>query len=211
MNATLTGPGDRPGPDAPARDAGADEERSDAARGADPADHPDRRAASRLRRAAPWALLVARLGLAGVWVVAGALKVADPAASVRAVRAYQLLPEALVPAVGYALPFVEIALGVLLLVGLGTRTAAAVSAVLLVVFVVGVSAAWARGLSIDCGCFGGGGEVEPGATRYVEELVRDTAFLAASLALLVRPRTRWAVDSFITPAAAAAPTTGETR
>ena len=40
----------------------------------------------------------------GVWIVAGALKLPDPAESVRAVRAYDLLPEAIVPAVGYLLP-----------------------------------------------------------------------------------------------------------
>ncbi|HEX6148689.1 MauE/DoxX family redox-associated membrane protein, partial [Nocardioides sp.] len=50
-----------------------------------------------------WVGLVARLVTGGVWIVAGALKVADPAGSVRAVRAYDLLPEALVQPVGYVL------------------------------------------------------------------------------------------------------------
>ena len=48
-----------------------------------------------------WFLLAARLLVGGVWVVAGALKLPDPAASVRAVRAYDLLPEAIVPTVGH--------------------------------------------------------------------------------------------------------------
>lgn len=38
---------------------------------------------------------------AAVWLVAGTLKIPDPAESVRAVRAYRLLPETVVPAVGY--------------------------------------------------------------------------------------------------------------
>ena len=37
---------------------------------------------------AEWFGLVARLVTGGVWLVAGALKLPDPAASVRAVRAY---------------------------------------------------------------------------------------------------------------------------
>ena len=120
-----------------------------------------------------WIGTLARLVLGGVFVVAGALKVDDPDASVRAVQAYRLLPTGVAEVVGYTLPAVEIGIGLLLLAGLMTRIAAAAALVLLVAFVIGVSSAWARGLSIDCGCFGGGGEVAPGATRYVEELVRD--------------------------------------
>ena len=62
-------------------------------------------------------------------------------------------------------------------------------------FVAGVSQAWARGLSIDCGCFGGGGAVEPGNTAYVQELLRDTGFLVLAAWLIVRPRTLFSLDS----------------
>ncbi|MEP6666349.1 MAG: MauE/DoxX family redox-associated membrane protein [Nocardioidaceae bacterium] len=96
-----------------------------------------------------WLSVLARLLVGGVWLLAGALKLADPAVSVRAVRAYQLLPESIVPATGRGLPVLEICVGPLLLAGLATRVAAALSAVLLVAFIVGISAAWARGLQID--------------------------------------------------------------
>ena len=49
--------------------------------------------------------------------------------------------------------------------------------------------AWARGLSIDCGCFGGGGAVDGGQTAYGRELLRDTGFLLLAGWLVVRPRT----------------------
>ena len=61
-----------------------------------------------------WFGLVARLVTGGVWIVAGALKLPDPYESVRAVRAYALLPEAVVPTVGMLLPIVEIVLGVVM-------------------------------------------------------------------------------------------------
>src|SRR5918911_1128306 len=110
-------------------------------------------------RAWPWVALAARLVLGGVFVTSGALKIPDPAATLRAVRAYRLLPEAVVPAFGYGLPFLEVAVGLLLVAGLAVRGAALASAVLLVMFVFGVASAWARGLHLDCGGFGGGGEV----------------------------------------------------
>ena len=106
-----------------------------------------------------WVGLVARLVTGGVWIVAGALKLPDPAASVRAVRAYDLLPEAIVPTVGHLLPVLEVVIGVCLVLGLLTRAAAVLSSLLFLAFIVGISSAWARGLQIECGCFGGGGYV----------------------------------------------------
>ena len=103
-----------------------------------------------------WTGTVARLVVGVVWIVAGLLKLPDPAASVRAVRAYQLLPESTVTVIGYGLPILELCLGLLLVVGLGTRAVAVLSALLFVAYIVGISSAWARGLQIDCGCFGEG-------------------------------------------------------
>jgi uncharacterized membrane protein YphA (DoxX/SURF4 family) len=132
---------------------------------------------------------VARLGLAAVFLVSGVLKAIDPDATYVAVRAYDVLPKAGVALVAGALPWLEIVLGLLLLAGIATRAVAVVSAALFVVFIAGVTQAWARGLSIDCGCFGGGGAVEPGQTTYGLELLRDAAFLLLAGWLVVRPRT----------------------
>jgi len=142
-----------------------------------------------------WIGFAARLLVGGVWIVAGALKLPDLDASVRAVRAYQLLPEAVVPAIGYALPVVEVAIGVMLVLGLLVRFNAVVSAVLFLAFVVGIASAWARGLQIDCGCFGGGGYDANATEKYPWEIARDLGLLFVSLWLVRRPRTRWALDN----------------
>ncbi len=150
-----------------------------------------------------------RLVLAGVLAVAGAQKLPDPAESVRAVRAYRLLPEGAVHAVAYGLPVLEIGLAVLLVVGLATRVAAGLTGVLLVVFLIGVGSAAARGLTIDCGCFGGGGVVAKADTRYTAELVRDALLLVAALLLVWRPRTALSLDGYLagpSPARDHAPT-----
>lgn len=137
---------------------------------------------------------LARLGLAAVWLFSGVPKALDPDQTYVAVRAYDVLPPLGVELVAGVLPWLEITLGVLLLLGLGTRAVAVASAALLVVFVAGVVSAWARGLSIDCGCFGGGGTVAPEDTTYGTELLRDAAFLLLAGWLVVRPRTLAAVD-----------------
>ena len=137
---------------------------------------------------------LARFGLAAVFLVSGVLKAVDPDQTYIAVRAYDVLPAAGVEVVAALLPWIEIAVGLLLLAGIGTRLVAGLAAALLLAFVVGVAQAWARGLSIDCGCFGGGGAVDPGNTAYVQELLRDAGFLLMAGWLIVRPRTVLALD-----------------
>jgi uncharacterized membrane protein YphA (DoxX/SURF4 family) len=132
---------------------------------------------------------IARLGLAAVWLISGVLKAVDPDTTYVAVRAYDVLPRAVVGAVAAVLPWLEVTLGLLLLAGVATRAVAAASAALLLVFVAGVTQAWARGLSIDCGCFGGGRAVAPSETSYGWELLRDAGFLLMAGWLVTRPRT----------------------
>lgn len=152
-----------------------------------------------MQRIGPWIGLGARLLVGGVWVVAGALKLPDPAASVRAVRAYDLLPEAVVPTIGYLLPIVEVVVGICLILGVLTRWSAVVSAVLFVAFIIGISSAWARGLQIECGCFGGGGFKENAADDYPIEIARDVGLLLLSGWLIWRPRTKYAADTVLFP------------
>lgn len=143
---------------------------------------------------APWISTLARLVVGGVLLVAGALKVIDPQSSVAAVHAYEIVPAWLERPIGWGLPFLELGLGLLLVSGLFTKTAALVAGLLVLVFIIAVISAAARGLSIDCGCFGGGGQVAPGHTAYAWEIVRDLGLLAMCGWLVWRPRSRFALD-----------------
>lgn len=150
----------------------------------------------RVRRAVPWVTTLARLVVAGVLIVAGWLKIGTPALSVQAVEAYELLPESVARIVGYGLPIVEIVVGVLLVVGLLTRTAGVISALLMLAFVIGIASAWARGLRIDCGCFGGGGQLAEGQDPgYLWKILQDLGlFLLAAWVAWFAPG-RFALDS----------------
>lgn len=140
-----------------------------------------------------WLALAGRLVLAAVFAAAAVTKIGDPPAMVRAVRAYQLVPEVAVRPLAYSLPYVELALAVLLLLGLGVRYAAAVTGLLLVVFLVGVASAWARGLRIDCGCFGGGGATDD--PQYTLEILRDAGLLVVAGVVARLPRSAFSFDS----------------
>lgn len=139
-----------------------------------------------------------RVVLAGVWIFAAVQKLPDPAGFVRAVRAYDVLPDLLVRAIGYGLPVLELGIGIVLLLGIGTRVAAGISGLLFLAFVIGIIQASARGVQIDCGCFGGGGTLRGGqTTSYTVDILRDVGLLILAAYLLAFPVSRWALDDFL--------------
>lgn len=149
---------------------------------------------SLLNKYGMWFGLLARLTLGGVLFAAGWLKIFTPAKSQMAVRAYEVLPIQLANFLGVFLPWFEVGLGVLLILGIAVRLSAFFGGALMVVFIAAISQAWARGLSIDCGCFGGGGTVAPGETKYLSEILRDTGLALLALYLFRYPLTRFAVE-----------------
>ena len=125
----------------------------------------------------PWLTLISRLILGGVLLAAGLLKVTHPAKSAMAVRAYEVLPVTFANFLGYALPWIEVGIALLLILGVAVKPAALSGGLLMFLFIVAIAQAWARGLTIDCGCFGGGGQVAKGETKYLEEILRDTGLV----------------------------------
>jgi uncharacterized membrane protein YphA (DoxX/SURF4 family) len=138
--------------------------------------------------------LLARLILGVVLIWAGGAKVTRPELSALAVRAYKILPYDFAGYVGYALPVLEILVGLLLVIGLLTRLSAALGLLMMLAFIIGISWAWAHGYSIDCGCFGGGGTIAASQTQYPLEILRDLAIAACAAWLVVRPRTPYSLD-----------------
>jgi uncharacterized membrane protein YphA (DoxX/SURF4 family) len=136
--------------------------------------------------------LLARLvpGVLLLW--AGASKALDRQGSILAVSGYDALPAGLVEPVAIVLPWIELVLGLLLVLGLYTRVAGIGTAVLMSAFVAGMLQAKARGLSIDCGCFGGGGAGD--GVSWID-ILRDLPLLAAGVFLAARPQGPWRLDN----------------
>jgi uncharacterized membrane protein YphA (DoxX/SURF4 family) len=155
----------------------------------------------------PVITLLARLILGGVLLVAGGLKVFKPAESANAVAAYKLMPTELAHLIGYALPWLEVAIGLLLIIGLLVRPAAVLSGLIMIVFIGAIASVWARGMLIDCGCFGGGGEIDPSLAsevrmNYFIEIMRDLGLALAALYLYFFPYGKLSIEK-------AAPSTKE--
>jgi uncharacterized membrane protein YphA (DoxX/SURF4 family) len=155
----------------------------------------------------PVVTLLARLILGGVLLVAGGLKVFKPAESANAVAAYKLIPTELAHLIGYALPWLEVAIGLLLIIGLLVRPAAVLSGLIMIVFIGAIASVWARGMLIDCGCFGGGGEIDPSLAsevrmNYFIEIMRDLGLALDALYLYFFPYGKLSIEK-------AAPSTKE--
>ena len=133
------------------------------------------------RLASPWLTVRVQIAL-GVFFVAAALpKVVDPPAFAHMVYNYRLVPGALVNLMALVLPWFELMAGIALILGIWTRTSAALVGALLGVFVVAISVNLARGNAIDCGCF----DVTAAGKRVAERLadmrwvvLRDAGMLA---------------------------------
>ncbi|MBZ5606318.1 MAG: DoxX family membrane protein [Acidobacteriia bacterium] len=129
------------------------------------------------------AKIVLRAVLAGVFLYAAWTKFREPwTIFAVAIDSYGLLPEWAVLTLARTLPWIELALGLVLLTGLWLRHTSLAAAALLGVFLSAMLVAYARGLSIDCGCFG------PGDTLGTKTLLRDSSLvaMAAALAFLCR-------------------------
>ena len=92
----------------------------------------------------PWLTLLARLILGGVLLAAGGLKIGNLQKSAMSVRAYELLPTDLANFFGYVLPWIEIGMGLLLIVGAVVSIMGLLGALIMLAFVVAIAQAWAR-------------------------------------------------------------------
>ena len=103
-----------------------------------------------MRRAA---IIAIRLLLGGLFLAAGLAKVGAPLQTLAAIYSYQIvLPDWLANTIAHTLPWVEILLGLGLIVGLWLPVTVGGTALILAAFTVLTAQAWWRGLEIDCGC-----------------------------------------------------------
>lgn len=126
---------------------------------------------------------ICRLILGCFFVVAGFLKCVDPAVFQQEILAYQIVGYPLSFVAAHFLPFIEIALGLGVVVGWKLRFALTGIAVLLFVFIAALSWTWFQGIDIQCGCLGKIDFIEgqPAA------IARDVVLLLMAFFLFVKP------------------------
>ena len=136
--------------------------------------------------------LAARLYLGAIFLLACWHKLVEPGAFAIDIATYQILPLATINPMAIVLPWVELAAGIMLIVGFRTRAAALLVAGMMGVFLAAISIALAKGLNMSCGCFASQGAAEdPISWRTI---VRDSGWLLLALYVLFLDRRALGLD-----------------
>lgn len=128
------------------------------------------------------------LVVGGAFVYAGWVGFSDPLQLADSVASFRILPTMLVIPFALSLPMFEIIAGLLTIAGPPRRSAALGLAIMTAIFCVAIASALARGLVIDCGCFGAS---IPSRERMWLDLGRDALLLAGALAVYGASGNRW--------------------
>ncbi|HTW83195.1 MAG TPA: MauE/DoxX family redox-associated membrane protein [Candidatus Sulfotelmatobacter sp.] len=135
-------------------------------------------------------ILILRVALGAIFIVAGASKIGHAAFFAAQIAGFRILPQAVVAPLALVLPFLEVLLGAYLVVGLFTRQAAWIAALLLLIFDAAIASAVVRGMAIDCGCFG---PSDATLTTW-SEVARDAIFVVLAVIVALRAPGRLALD-----------------
>lgn len=119
---------------------------------------------------------VVRFVLGAIFIAAGIPKILDTASFAGAVFNYNLLPDMLVNIFAITLPWLEVIVGSLLIIGFWLPGTVILYNLLMIVFIGALSYNTARGLDISCGCF----STEPGDIIDMNTIFRDIIILSAS-------------------------------
>jgi putative oxidoreductase len=139
----------------------------------------------------PGVVLVAQFGIAVVFLAAALGKIGDPGAFAKQIHYFRLLPIGLENLLAITLPWVELMAALALLLRYRPRAGAVICAALMGVFLFAVGAAVARGLDIECGCFGTSDASRVGTAKLIE----NTALLALALIASLGPAERHAAPA----------------
>ena len=126
-------------------------------------------------------LFVLRAILAFVFIYAAILKIAEPGDFSQAIANYKILPDISINILGIILPWIEISAGILLLFGVSVKENSVIISGMLLVFIIAIGISLARGLNIDCGCFG----TADGDQIGLIKLLQNIGLLAIGILLII--------------------------
>jgi putative oxidoreductase len=116
-------------------------------------------------------LFIFRIILSVVFIFAGIEKIIDPEGFSTSIANYKLLPLSLVNIAAITLPWIEVAAGLFLLFGVATKENTFLINSMLLIFIIAIGISVARGLNIDCGCFGTSSVKQVGFAKIAENSI----------------------------------------
>jgi uncharacterized membrane protein YphA (DoxX/SURF4 family) len=115
-------------------------------------------------------LLIIRVIIGALFIYSAITKIIDTEYFVKSLYNYRLLPEEWLNFFALFIPWLELIIGGLLVLGIFVRESALLGSIMMVLFIAAISIAVVRGLDIECGCFGTRDGSRVGVLRIIEDL-----------------------------------------
>ena len=125
--------------------------------------------------------MAARILLGAIFLYASYDKILHPEALSLIIFNYKILPPQMVNLAAIILPWLEAVCGAALVLGLNARGAAALTALLMTVFMAALGFNLMRGIDVQCGCF----STAPAEANTTFDLARDAVIFLLALYVLV--------------------------
>ena len=127
-----------------------------------------------------------RIVLGGVFLYTGHIKLESPLQFAAILSGYKLFPDSIILPLSYYFPWVEIALGILLIIGWKIRCVALGACGLLTTLIVILAGTYFRGIDANCGCFSFDDRITPLTIARDALIILPTLYLAAEPVLRAR-------------------------
>lgn len=131
-------------------------------------------------------VLIARILIGGILIYASFNKIVDPGGFAKAIANYHLIPFGLENIMAIILPWLELIIGLCLIIGVFIDGAAFLVIIMMVVFISAITYAILNGYNIECGC-----GLKPGELIGIQKIIEDITYLILAWMILKRPNHRF--------------------
>ena len=131
-------------------------------------------------------ILIARMLIGGILIYSSFEKFIDPSGFADAINNYHIIPFGLENSSAIILPWIELIIGICLILGVFIDGAAVIVIIIMVVFIIAITYAILSGYNIECGC-----GLKPGEMVGIQKIIEDFTCLILALMILKRPKHRF--------------------
>jgi len=131
-------------------------------------------------------VLIARILIGGILIYASINKIVDSEGFARSIDNYHILPFGLENSMAVILPWLELTIGICLILGVFVDGAAFLVIIMMTVFIFAITYAILSGFNIECGC-----GLKPGELVGIQKIIEDVTYLILAWTILKRPNRRF--------------------
>jgi len=132
--------------------------------------------------------LLIRIAVGAIFIYASIDKITHPAQFARIVYNYHLVPSDFINIFALFLPWVELAAGICIIMGIWKEGGVLLANLLVLSFIIALSINLARGVNLECGCFTVSSKAK---SNIISLLARDFGLLTLTVYLFINSRTKF--------------------